>query len=55
MYKQSKRLKDWKKFKGIVKRMKCNFFDTKINEIAKQEVWFMGAYELDQEEKTSCN
>jgi len=43
MYKQSKQLKDWKKFKEIVKRMKCNFFDTKINEIANKKC---GSWEL---------
>jgi len=37
MYRQTRQLKDWKKFKGTVKRTKYKFFDNKIDEITNKK------------------
>ena len=37
IYKQTRQLKGWKKFKKTVKRTKREFFDNKINEITNKK------------------
>ena len=43
MYRQSRQLEDWKRFKGTVKKTKQNFFDRKIDKIANKKY---GSWEL---------
>jgi len=43
VYRQSRWLEDWKKFKNIIKRTKCKFFNRKIDEIANRKC---GLWEL---------
>ena len=38
MYRQSRNLTDWKKFKGTVKTTKQIFFDEKIDQISNKNV-----------------
>jgi len=37
MYQQSRCLEDWNKFKRMVKKTKCIFFDEKINKITNKK------------------